>query len=52
MSEKINANKILQKLIDKFKGRGGGNPKSAQASLEQMPKNLLSEIEHSIINLE
>ena len=51
MNEKIDANQLLQKFIDKFKGKGGGNPKSAQAELEKTPESLLSEIEQFLKNL-
>ncbi|MFW9937370.1 MAG: alanine--tRNA ligase-related protein [Candidatus Thorarchaeota archaeon] len=43
-NEKVNAEYILNSLIVKFGGKGGGNPKSAQGSLENRPLNLLSEI--------
>jgi alanyl-tRNA synthetase len=43
--ERIDANNLMQSLIKKFKGRGGGNSKSAQGVLEIMPKNLLAEVE-------
>ena len=46
----IDANELLQKLINKYKGKGGGNPKSAQALLEKMPENLLSEIEQFLLS--
>ncbi|MFX0083525.1 MAG: alanine--tRNA ligase-related protein [Candidatus Hodarchaeota archaeon] len=49
MSKKVDANDLLQKLINKYKGKGGGNPKSAQVELEEMPENLLSEIEKILI---
>ena len=51
MSGKIDANELLQKLINKYKGKGGGNPKSAQAELERVPESLLSEIEQFIITI-
>lgn len=51
MSEKIDANTLLQKLITKYSGKGGGNPKSAQVVLEKMPESLLSEIESFLQNL-
>ena len=44
-SEKIDSNKILQKLIKKYGGKGGGNPKSSQAFLKKIPENILLEIE-------
>lgn len=49
-SEKIDANGILEKLIKEYGGKGGGNPKSAQAFLEKIPKDLLSKIELLISN--
>ncbi|MFW9941540.1 MAG: alanine--tRNA ligase-related protein [Candidatus Thorarchaeota archaeon] len=51
-SEKIDANALLQKLTTKYKGKGGGNPKSAQVELEKMPESLLSEIEELLLNLD
>ena len=51
ISGKIDANELIQKLINKFKGKGGGNPKSAQAELEKVPESLLSEIEQFIITI-
>ncbi len=50
LSERIDSNKLLQKLIQKFGGKGGGNPKSAQGFLEKMPKNILSEIESLVFS--
>jgi len=44
-NEVIDSNKLLQKLIQRYGGKGGGNPKSSQGFLEKMPENLLSEIE-------
>ncbi len=49
MSGKIDANELLQTLIIKYNGKGGGNPKSAQGILKKMPKDLISEIEKLII---
>jgi alanyl-tRNA synthetase len=45
-SEKIDANQLLQKLLDQYNGKGGGNPNSAQAVLKQIPENLLFSIEN------
>jgi alanyl-tRNA synthetase len=45
LNNEINANHILEKLINEYGGKGGGNPKSAQAYLEKMPENLISKIE-------
>jgi len=44
-NEIIDSNKLLQELIQKYGGKGGGNPKSSQGFLEKMPEKLLSEIE-------
>lgn len=51
MNEKIDANKLLQKFINKYKGKGGGNPKSAQAELEKTPESVSSDIEQFFKNL-
>ena len=50
MSSKIDANELVQKLINKYKGKGGGNSKSAQAELKKLPESLLSEIEQFLIS--
>jgi len=50
LNEIIDSNKLLQKLIQKFGGKGGGNPKSAQGFLKKMPKNILSEIESLVFS--
>jgi hypothetical protein len=34
----------MQNLIQKYGGKGGGNPKSSQGFLENMPKDLFSEV--------
>jgi len=44
-NEIIDSNQLLQKLIKKYGGKGGGNPKSSQGFIEKMPENVLSEIE-------
>lgn len=44
-NEIIDSNKLLQKLIKKYGGKGGGSPKSSQGFLKKLPENLLSEIE-------
>ncbi|MFX1371766.1 MAG: alanyl-tRNA editing protein [Promethearchaeota archaeon] len=44
-TEIIDSRKLMQKLIQKFGGKGGGNSKSSQGFLKKMPENLLSEIE-------
>ncbi|MFX0001592.1 MAG: alanyl-tRNA editing protein [Candidatus Hodarchaeota archaeon] len=51
LSEIIDANKILQSLTQKYGGKGGGNPKSSQGFLENMPEDLLSEAV-SLISIE
>ncbi|MFX1346134.1 MAG: alanine--tRNA ligase-related protein [Promethearchaeota archaeon] len=50
LSEELNANKLIQKLIQNYNGKGGGNPKSAQAVLNRMPEDLLVEIESLLKN--
>ncbi|MHA2339438.1 MAG: alanine--tRNA ligase-related protein [Candidatus Hodarchaeales archaeon] len=45
-SEKIDANQLLTKLIDRYEGKGGGNPNSAQGVLKSMPESLLSDVEN------
>jgi Ser-tRNA(Ala) deacylase AlaX len=49
LSDSINANELIQLIIKKFEGKGGGNPKSAQAALEKMPKNLMNEVESILL---
>jgi len=44
-NEIIDSNNLLQKLIQKFGGKGGGAPKSSQGFLKEMPENILYEIE-------
>jgi len=44
-TEKASANEVLQKLLKKFGGKGGGNPFSAQATLSDEPKDILLELE-------
>ena len=51
LSEKINANRILQEINRLYDGKGGGNARSAQAAIKKMPEDLLSEIE-KLINKE
>lgn len=45
LNETTDSNKILQLLIQKYGGKGGGTPKSSQGFLEKIPENILSEIE-------
>jgi len=44
-TEKASANEVLQKLLKKFGGKGGGSPFSAQATLSDEPKDILLELE-------
>jgi len=44
-TEKASANEVLQKLLKKFGGKGGGSPFSAQATLRDKPKDILLELE-------
>jgi len=44
-TEKASANEVLQKLLKKFGGKGGGSPFSAQATLRDEPKDVLLELE-------
>jgi len=48
LNESIDANKILQNIIQKYDGKGGGNSKSAQAVIGKMPEDLIFEIEQLI----
>lgn len=50
MGGKMDANELLQTLIKKYNGKGGGNIKSAQGVLSKMPLDLISEIEKLIVN--
>jgi len=43
--ERVGANGILQSLISKYGGKGGGNPASAQGTLEEELINIISELE-------
>ena len=43
-TEKANANEVLQKLLKKFGGKGGGSRFSAQATLRDEPKDILLEL--------
>ena len=44
-TEKAKANEILDKVLKKFGGKGGGSPFSAQATLLEEPKNILLELD-------
>ncbi len=43
-TEKARANEVLQKLLKKFGGKGGGSPFSAQATLRDEPKDVILEL--------
>ncbi|MHA2121633.1 MAG: alanyl-tRNA editing protein [Promethearchaeota archaeon] len=45
LSDSINADELIQLIIKKYNGKGGGNPKSAQVALETAPKNLIAQVE-------
>lgn len=47
-SEEINAAHLLDVILERFGGRGGGSPHKAQGKLDKMPKNILKEIEQLI----
>ncbi len=49
LSEIIDSGKLIEKLISKYGGKGGGNPKSSQGFIENIPEDLLSEIESLIL---
>jgi len=44
-TEKANANEVLQKLLKKFGGKGGGSNFSAQATLRDEPKDIILELD-------
>jgi len=44
-TEKARANDVLQKLLKKFGGKGGGSPFSAQATLRDELKDIMLELE-------
>ena len=45
LNEKLDANNLMQKLIQKSGGKGGGSPKSSQGFLKKMPENIIDELE-------
>ncbi|MFX1528870.1 MAG: alanine--tRNA ligase-related protein [Promethearchaeota archaeon] len=48
--EKIRSNELVNELINRYQGKGGGNPKNAQCSLEKEPKNIIQDIQQIIKN--
>ncbi|MFX1402757.1 MAG: hypothetical protein ACFE8V_16080, partial [Promethearchaeota archaeon] len=49
--DEIKSDKLVMELIKKYQGKGGGNPKNAQCSLEKEPKDLIKEIQRIIKEL-
>lgn len=47
-TQKLNANKIVQSLIRKYGGKGGGSPSNAQGILEKIPGDMISETKELI----
>jgi len=43
-NEVFKANDIINELIKRFGGKGGGNPRSAQATLKNEPTDIISDI--------
>jgi alanyl-tRNA synthetase len=43
-NEIFNANEIINELIKKYGGKGGGSPRSAQATLNKEPTDIISEL--------
>ncbi|MFX0010730.1 MAG: alanine--tRNA ligase-related protein [Candidatus Hermodarchaeota archaeon] len=44
-NEILKADEIIKGMIKKFGGKGGGSPRSAQATLESEPINIISQLE-------
>lgn len=47
-SENVKSNEIIDILIEKYRGKGGGNPKNAQCLLKNAPNNILEDIQNII----
>jgi len=47
-TEKIKSDEIAEKLIENYRGKGGGNPRNAQCLLESEPKDILRDIQSFI----
>ncbi len=43
-SEKVKANKVLETLLKRYGGKGGGSPHSAQGTLKEEPEDFLSNL--------
>jgi alanyl-tRNA synthetase len=50
-NEEVKANKVLESLLKRCGGKGGGNPHSAQGTLTEEPEDLISEIK-SVLTLD
>lgn len=47
-SKRINAADLLNKLLKKFGGKGGGNPRIAQGKIDEVPANIINEVKNII----
>jgi alanyl-tRNA synthetase len=43
-NDDFKANEIINELVKKFGGKGGGSPRSAQATLDNEPADIISEL--------
>ena len=43
-NEKVKANEVLETLLKRYGGKGGGNPHSAQGTLKEEPEDLLLDL--------
>jgi len=46
--QQINAADLLNKLLKKFGGKGGGNPRISQGKIDEIPANIINEIKNLI----
>ncbi len=47
-TNKLKSDEIAEKLIQNYRGKGGGNPRNAQCLLESEPKDILKDIQSFI----
>ena len=47
-TDEIKSDEIAEKLIENYRGKGGGNPRNAQCLLESEPKDILRDIQSFI----
>ncbi|MFX1496239.1 MAG: alanine--tRNA ligase-related protein [Promethearchaeota archaeon] len=47
-AERIHSDELVNKLINKYQGKGGGNPKNAQCSLEKEPEDIIQDLKQLI----